>query len=91
MTTDTKGPRISDLDSVAVGETPTARLTESVLRGVCTRDGVGVQEALTVVAGHTLSDEWTVYRWLRGHRSPGSRTLRALSNLASDVGVEVAA
>lgn len=82
-----RGPHIASLGGVTVGETPTARLTLSVLKSLTEQRGSSVQEALTVVASRCLCDEWTVYRWLRGQREPANpKTLDALTDFAADLG-----
>lgn len=84
-------PRIADLDGVKIGNTETARVTEAVLRSLL-EQGIIVQAGLAAIATRTLSDEWTVYRWLRGLREPASPKVRAaLQAYAAELGVTLAA
>ena len=65
--------------AVRIGTTDAARLTLEVCRSL---DPAAVGRACALVGAQTPMSAWTVYRWLRGTRTPkaaGAAALRALA------------
>ena len=78
-------PKVKNLDSLKIGESPTSALVFRVLQAIDPNDAsVGIDR----LAKRCLVSGWTVYRWLRGTHTPRSRQFVVIEKEAKKLGVE---